>query len=84
MSRIETPVGEKADAHILFNITVANDGQLPMKTCIELDMNFLGLNVPNVGFLILEEPYRVLDKKHQKTSRHHRMEFDMAHVQSLY
>ena len=28
-------------------------------------MNFLGLKVPNVGFLILEEPNRVLDKKHQ-------------------
>ena len=36
-----------------------------MKAYIELDINFLGLKVPNVGFLILEEPNRVLDKKHQ-------------------
>ena len=36
-----------------------------MKTYIELDVNFLGLKVLNVGFLILEGPNRVLDKKHQ-------------------
>ena len=44
-------MGEKSDAHILFNLTVANDGQLPMKKYIELDINFWGLKVPNVGFL---------------------------------
>ena len=65
LPRIETPAGEKADAHILFNLTVANDGQLPMKNYINLDINFLGLKVPNVGSLILEEPNRVLDRKHQ-------------------
>ena len=26
LSKIETPTGEKADAHILFNLTTANDG----------------------------------------------------------
>ena len=26
---IEAPMGEKSDAHILFNLTAANDGQLP-------------------------------------------------------
>ena len=65
LPRIETPMGEKSDAHILFNLMGANDGQLPMKTYVELDITFLGLKVPNVGFLILEEPNRVLDKKHQ-------------------
>ena len=44
---------------------VANDRQLPTKKYVELDINFLGLKVLNVGFLILEEPNRVLDKKHQ-------------------
>ena len=58
-------MGEKADAHVLFNLTVANKRQLPVKTYTELDINFLGLNLPNVGFLILEEPNRVLDRKHQ-------------------
>ena len=65
LPKIETPMGEKADVHILFNLTVTNDRQLPVKTYVELDINFLGLKVPNVGFLILKEPNRVLDKKHQ-------------------
>ena len=66
LPKIETPPkGEKAGANILFSLTVANDGQLPMKTYIELDINFLGLKVPNASFLILEEPNRVLDRQHQ-------------------
>ena len=36
-----------------------------MKKYVELDINFWGLKVLNVGFLILEEPNQVLDKKHQ-------------------
>ena len=31
----------------------------------ELDINFLGLKVPNVGVLIVDDPTQVLDKKHQ-------------------
>ena len=63
LPKIEAPTGEKSDAHILFNLTAANDGQLPMKKYIELDINFLGLKVLNVGFVILEELNQVLDKK---------------------
>ena len=65
LPKIEAPTGEKSDAHILFNLTVANDGQLPVKKYVEIDVNFFGLKVPNVGFLIIDEPNRVLDKKHQ-------------------
>ena len=65
LPKIETHIGEKSDAHILFNLTVANDGQLPVKKYVEIDVKFLGLKVPNVGFLIIDEPNRVLYKKHQ-------------------
>ena len=65
LSKIEAPTGEKSDAHILFNLTAANDGQLHVKKYIELDITFLGLKVLNVDFLIIEEPNRVLSKKHQ-------------------
>ena len=58
-------VSKKADAHKLFNLTVANDGQLPIKMYTELDITFLGLKVPNVGMLVIENPSQVLDKKHQ-------------------
>ena len=85
LPRIETPTGEKADVHVLFNLTVANDGLLPMKTCTECDINFLGMKVPNIGFLILEECNRVLDrKKSYKTTRHHRLEFDMDYIAGFH
>ena len=58
-------MGEKANAHTLFRLTVANDGQMPIRMHTKLDLTLLGLKVPNVGVLIAEEPNQVLDKKHQ-------------------
>ena len=57
--------GEKANAHTLFRLTVANDGQMPIKVYTELDFTFWGLKVLNGGVLITEEPSQVLDKEHQ-------------------
>ena len=72
---------EEADACVLLILAMANDGQLPLKTCIKLDINFLQLKVPNVGFLILEEPNRVLEKKHHTNlPGHHRLEFNMVPI----
>ena len=62
LPKIEDPTGEKSEAHILFNLTAPNDGQLPMEKYIELDVKFLGLKVLNVGFLIIDDPNRVPDK----------------------
>ena len=56
---------EQAKAHQLFHLTVTNDRQLPVKMYTELDITFLGLKVPNVGVLVVEDPSQVLDKKHQ-------------------
>ena len=65
LPKIQGVTGEKAEAHQLFHLMVTNDGQLPVKMYTELDINFLGLKVPNVGILIIEDPSEVLDKKHQ-------------------
>ena len=65
LPKIKLAAGEKADAHCLFKLTVANDGQMPIKMYTKLDLTFLGLKVPKVGILIAEEPNQVLDKKHQ-------------------
>ena len=79
LPKIETHMGEKSDAHVLFNLTAANDGQLPVKKYVEIDVNFLGLKVPNVAFLIKDEPNRILDKKTaNQASRNHKLEFDTA------
>ena len=63
LPQIQEATGEKAEAHQLFHLTVANNGQLPVKMYTELDINFLGLKVPNVGVLIVEDLTQVLDKK---------------------
>ena len=37
-----------------------------LSKCIQnVDINFLGLRVLNVGVLIVDDPTQVLDKKHQ-------------------
>ena len=40
LPKIEAPTGEKSDAYIFFNLTVANDRPLPMKKYIEIDVKF--------------------------------------------
>ena len=65
LPKIQVVTSEKAEAHQLFHLMVANDGQLPVKMYTELDVNFLGLKVPNVGVLIIDDPSQVLNKKHQ-------------------
>ena len=65
LPKIQEVTGGKAKVHQLFHLTVTNDGQLPVKMYAELDINFLGLKVPNVGVLIIDDPSQVLDKKHQ-------------------
>ena len=43
LPKIKPATGEKADAHSLFRLTVANDGQMPISMYTELDINFWGL-----------------------------------------
>ena len=42
LPKIKLAKGEKADAHTLFRLTVANDGQMPIKMYTELDFTFWG------------------------------------------
>ena len=42
LPKIEMPMGEKSEAHNLFNLTAANDGQLPIRKCIKLNIYFMG------------------------------------------
>ena len=65
LPKIQAVTGKKADAHQLFHLTVANDGQLPVKMYTELDISILGLKVPNVGILIIADLSQVMEKKHQ-------------------
>ena len=58
-------MGEKANAHPLFRLTVPSNRQMPIRMYTELDLTFGGLKVPNVVMLITEELNRVFDKEHQ-------------------
>ena len=40
LPKIKVATSEKAKAHQLFNLMVANDGQLPVKIYTELDITF--------------------------------------------
>ena len=46
--------GSVADAHHLFDLTSASGGAIPLSRYVELDVEFLGLHVPRVGFLITQ------------------------------
>ena len=43
LPKIKLATGEKADAHCLFKLTVANDGQMPIKMYTKLGLTFLEL-----------------------------------------
>ena len=57
--------GAVAQAHNLFDLKSANGGGISLSRYIELDVEFLGLKVPKVGFLITQNPNEVLDPKHK-------------------
>ena len=49
---VSPSIKEKGEDHSLLRLNAANDGQLPVSMYIELDINFLGLKVPDDRFLI--------------------------------
>ena len=54
-----------ADTHHLFDLTSASGGAIPVSRYVELEIEFLGLHVPKVGFLITQNPNNVLDPDHR-------------------
>ena len=57
--------GSAADAHHLFDLTSASGGAIPLSRYVKLDVEFLGLHVPRVRFLITQNPNKVLDPEHR-------------------
>ena len=49
----------------MFDLKSANGGGIPLSRYVELDVEFLGLKVPRVGFLITQNPNEVLDPEHK-------------------
>ena len=57
--------GSVADAHHLFDLTSARGGAIPLSRHVELDVEFLGIQVPRVRFLITQNPNKVLYPDHK-------------------
>ena len=57
--------GSVADTHNKFNLTSASGGAIPLSRYVELDVEFLGLHMPRVRFLITQNPNKVLDPDHK-------------------
>ena len=58
LPHIKPSDGEKAEVH---QLTVANNGKLPISMYVELDLDFFGIVVPKVGVLITQEPSELFD-----------------------
>ena len=54
-----------ADAYHLFDLTSNSGGAIPVSRYVELDVEVLGLHVPRVGFLIIQNPNKALDPDHK-------------------
>ena len=65
LPHIKPSDGEKAKAHQLFQLTAANNGKLLVSMYVELDLDFLGIVVPEVGVLITKEPNELLETCHK-------------------
>ena len=57
--------GSVADAHHLFDLPSASGEAIPLSRYVELDVEFVGLQVPRAGFLITQNPNKVLDPDHK-------------------
>ena len=57
--------GSVSDAHHMFNVRSTSGGAIPLSRYVKLDVEFLGLQVPRVRFLITQNPNKVLDPEHK-------------------
>ena len=52
--------GLEPNSHNLFDLKDANGGDIPITRYFEMDVAFLGLRVPKVGFLVVKNPSDLL------------------------
>ena len=63
--QLDPAEGLVADTHHLFDLTSASGGAIPLSRYVELDVEFLGLHVPRVRFLIIQNLNKILDPDHR-------------------
>ena len=55
--------GSEANLHNSFDLKGANGGDIPITKYFEMDVAFLGLRVPKVGFLVVKDPNDLVQTK---------------------
>ena len=61
--KLEPDRGSEANWHNLFDLKGANGGDIPITKYFEMDVAFLGLRVPKVGFLVVKDPSDLLQTR---------------------
>ena len=61
-------VEELAEAHSLFQLSAANNQDMPVSKYFEADVTILGFCIPSVGFLVVKDPNTVLEPQHSTQS----------------
>ena len=59
---------ELAEAHSLFQLSAANNQDMPVSKYFEADVTILGFCIPSVGFLVVKDPNTVLEPQHSTQS----------------
>ena len=55
---------ELAEAHLLFQLSAANNQDMSVSKYFEADVNILDFRIPSVGFLVVKDPNTVLEPQH--------------------
>ena len=51
-------------AHLLFQLSTANNQVMPVSKYFEADISLLGVPIPCVGFLVVQDPNTILEPQH--------------------
>ena len=61
---LKASLGELSEAHSLFKLSATNNSAMPVSRYFEADMKLLGFPVPQVGFLVVRDPNKLLEPQH--------------------
>ena len=61
---LKASLGELSEAHLLFKLSAANNSAMSVLRYFEADIKLLGFPVPQVGFLVVRDPNKLLEPQH--------------------
>ena len=61
---LQGSAGKLTEAHLLFQLSAANNEVMPVSKYFEADITILGFKVPWVGFLVVKDPNTLLEPQH--------------------